>query len=160
MRVLTVAAMAALLSACGFQPMYAPAAKGGLGAVALGEVSGKSGHSFRSEMNRLLDMERDDAAPRRLEVTVNERINRLGLRIDESASRADLIVTGAYKLFDTNGQEILNGQVTSIVSYDIPVQAFGEISAQNDARERAGVQLAEKMRAELSLLLAQKRNGA
>jgi hypothetical protein len=44
-----------------------------------------------------------------------------------------------------------------VVNYEIPTAAFGEIAAQDDARDRAAETLAQRMRAELALRLAQAR---
>lgn len=171
MRFLVIAPMVALaltaLSACGFKPMYAPS--GGdatIGAVSVNEIPGKSGHVFRTELTKLLGAERGSPTARRLEVVLTERISALGLRIDESATRADLQLTADYVFFDSSGVELFRGAVTQIASYDIPSvptatpdqlssSAYGEVSAQNDARERAGAMLAERMRTELALRLRQ-----
>jgi hypothetical protein len=47
--------------------------------------------------------------------------------------------------------------VFTVVNYDIPTAAFGEIAAQDDARERAAETMAQRFRAELALRLAQRR---
>jgi LPS-assembly lipoprotein len=158
MRVLLIAVALAALVGCGFKPMYAPT--GGdatIGAVTVPEISGKSGHAFRTELTRLLGAERGSATSRRLEVALTETIGSLGLRVDESATRADLTLTADYVLFDASGVELFRGVVSQIASYDIPTSAFGEVSAQNDARERAAAMLAERMRAELALRLSRPR---
>jgi LPS-assembly lipoprotein len=157
MRVLVVALALAALAGCGFKPMYAPS--GGdavIGSVSIPEIPGKSGHVFRSELNKLLGGERGSATSRRLEVALKETIGTLGLRVDESSTRADLILTADYVFFDGSGAELFRGVVTQTASYDIPTSAFGEVSAQNDARERAAAMLAERMRAELALRLRQR----
>lgn len=146
------------LAACGFQPMYAPTALGPegavVGAIAVPEVPGKAGHAFRTEFTRLLDIERGRGGPeKRLEITVKEQIIPLGLRIDETATRADLILTGGYKLFDAQGAEVAKGQINATASYDIPVAAYGAAAAQDDARERAGVTLAQRLRTDIALRL-------
>ncbi|MBL8559499.1 MAG: hypothetical protein JNM47_12305 [Hyphomonadaceae bacterium] len=173
MRFLAIAPLVALaltaLTACGFKPMYAPA--GGdsvIGAVAINEIPGKSGHAFRTELAKLLGAERGSPTARRLEVVLTERIAALGLRIDESATRADLTLTADYVFFDASGVELFRGAISQVASYDIPSvptgtpgqissSAYGEIAAQNDARERAGAMLAERMRTELALRLRQSR---
>lgn len=147
------------LAACGFQPMYAPSAQapgGGIaGAVTIPEIEGKSGHVLRKELSRLLDVGvREDAgAPRRLEIALNEQTAPLGFRPNESATRADLQLTAVYVLREADGRETLRGGAQTVVSYDIPLSAFGEIAAQNDARERAAENLAERIRADLALKL-------
>jgi LPS-assembly lipoprotein len=145
----------AALSACGFKPMYAPPAAGGavIGQVSVPEVPGKSGHAFRTELTRLLAAERSAGPIRQLDVTVNETVAQLGLRVDESATRADLLLTGAYVLHDVDGRDLVRGSASVVASYDIPVSAFGAAAAQDDARERAGVMLAQRVRADLALRL-------
>lgn len=158
MRFLVIALALTALAGCGFKPMYAPS--GGdatIGAVSVNEIPGKSGHVFRTELTRLLGAERGSPTARRLEVVLTERIASLGLRVDESATRADLTLTADYVFFDSSGLELFRGAVTQVASYDIPQSAYGEVAAQNDARERAGAMLAERMRSELALRLKQAR---
>ena len=52
----------------------------------------------------------------------------------------------------------MRGSVFTVVNYDIPTAAFGEISAQDDARERAAETMAQRFRAELALRMAQARD--
>lgn len=147
-----------LLSACGFQPMYAPAGGGpAIGAVNIGQIDGKAGHVLRTELSRLLGPEQADGAPAQLEITLSERIYRLGVRLDESATRAELTLTANYVLTPAQGDDVIRGSLSQVVTYDIPTAAFGEITAQDDARERAAETLAQRFRAELALRMAQRR---
>lgn len=158
MRFLVIALTLTALAGCGFKPMYAPSGgEATIGAVSVNEIPGKSGHVFRTELTRLLGAERGSPTARRLEVVLTERIASLGLRVDESATRADLTLTADYVFFDSSGLELFRGAVTQVASYDIPQSAYGEVAAQNDARERAGAMLAERMRSELALRLKQAR---
>ena len=158
MRGLVIALALVALAGCGFKPMYAPTGGDALiGAVSIPEIPGKSGHVFRTEMEKLLGVERGSATTRRLEVALKETIGTLGLRVDESSTRADLTLTADYVFFDASGGELFRGVIQQTASYDIPTSAFGEVSAQNDARERAAAMLAERMRAELALRLNQRR---
>ena len=50
--------------------------------------------------------------------------------------------------------------MVSVVNYEIPTAAYGEITAQDDARERAAETMAERFRAELALRMAQARESA
>lgn len=149
------------LSACGFKPMYAPTGVGPdravIGSVYVPEVEGKSGHAFRTELTRLFDIERDrGGAQKRLEVKVVESVSGYGLRIDESATRADLVLSSTYKLLDARGVEIVAGAVSATAGYDIPASAYGAATAQDDARERAGVLLAQRVRTDIVLRLTRK----
>jgi LPS-assembly lipoprotein len=157
MRVFVAAMALAALAGCGFKPMYAPSGGGDplIGAISVPEVPGKAGHAFRTELVRQLAAE--GASPRRLDITVTEVVAPLGLRVDESASRADLILNSSYRLLDAEGKEVTKGVVSATASYDIPISAYGAAAAQDDARERAGVLLAQKVRTDLALKLSRLR---
>lgn len=154
MRFLAMAMALATLAACGFRPMYGPSSEGALiGPVQVAEIDGRTGHALAQELSRLFTAEANRSAPQRLlEVTLTETVSRLGYRIDESAQRADLIVTARYRLV-TQGQPDMTGRLTTTVGFDIPDSAFGEITAQDDARDRAGEALAHQLRTEIALRL-------
>ncbi|MGQ0533820.1 MAG: LPS assembly lipoprotein LptE [Caulobacteraceae bacterium] len=160
MRVL-IASLTLLLAACGFQPMYAPAGGGNaIGPVQIAEIEGKAGHVLRTELSRILAVENDGSPPAHLAVTLQESVTQLGIRRDESATRAELRLTANYILTPaTPGARVMRGSVYTVVNYDIPTAAFGEISAQDDARERAAETMAQRFRAELALRMAQARQG-
>lgn len=155
-----LALAAATLSGCGFHPMYAPSANGGpaIGPVVIDQIDSKAGHVLKAELEKLLQVEqRGGGAPQRLSVTVTEGSAGLGFRVDETASRSDLVVSAVYRLFGADGKLLLTGGAAAAASYDIPNSAYGEITAQDDARERAAENVAEKMRADIALRLAQLR---
>lgn len=158
MRVL-IASLTLLLAACGFQPMYAPAGGGpAIGPVQVAQIDGKAGHVLKTELDRLLAAESGAGAPMLLEITLLEQVIPLGIRRDESATRAELRLIANYVLTPPNSREVMRGSVTTVVTYDIPTAAFGEIAAQDDARERAAETMAQRFRAELALRLAQARS--
>ena len=153
-----LASLALLLAGCGFSPMYAPANGGAaIGPVQVSMIEGKAGHVLKTELDRILAVERDAGTPpMQLEIRLAEQIVGLGIRLNESASRAELRLIANYILTPASGQP-LRGSVNSVVVYDVPDAAFGEITAQDDARERAAETLAQRMRAELALRVAQAR---
>lgn len=159
MRVFIAGLSLLLLAACGFQPMYAPEGGGpAIGPVQISEIEGKAGHVLRTELSRILAVESSDAPPMQLEITLLEQVIPLGIRRDESATRAELRLTANYILTPPQpGAQVMRGSVTTIVGYDIPTAAFGEIAAQDDARERAAETMAQRFRAELALRMAQAR---
>ncbi|MES1201194.1 MAG: LPS assembly lipoprotein LptE [Pseudomonadota bacterium] len=153
-----IASMALLLAGCGFEPMYAPSANGrmAIGPVHVETIEGKSGHVLKTELDRILAVEDNGSPPAELDITLREQVILLGLRRDESASRAELRMTANYVLTPAAGGRPLRGSIYTVVTYEIPTAAFGEISAQDDARERAAETLAERMRGELAIRLHQR----
>ncbi len=160
MRVL-LASLTLLLAACGFQPMYAPGnGAHAIGPVQVAEIEGRAGHVLRTELTRILAVENDGSPTANLEITLAEVITPLGIRIDESATRSELRLTANYILTPAQaGARVMRGSVSTVVNYDIPTAAFGEIAAQDDARERAAETMAQRFRAELALRIAQARQG-
>ena len=55
---------------------------------------------------------------------------------------------------------IISGGASATASYDVPSSAYGEIAAQDDARERAAENLAVKIQSQLSMRLAAKKVSA
>jgi LPS-assembly lipoprotein len=159
MRVLIASLSLLFVAACGFQPMYAPVNGGGaIGPVTVAEIEGKSGHVLRTELTRMLAPENNGGVASHLEITLRESITQLGIRLDESATRAELRLVANYVLTPPPGQgQAIRGSVVTTVNYEIPIAAFGEITAQDDARERAAETMAQRFRAELALRMAQLR---
>ena len=154
-----IASLTLLLAACGFQPMYAPAGGGqAIGPVQVSQIDGKAGHVLKRELDRILAVENGGAPPMILEITLSEQVTQLGIRRDESATRAELRLIANYVLTPPPNQgQVMRGSVFTVVNYDIPTAAFGEIAAQDDARERAAETMAQRFRAELALRVAQAR---
>lgn len=147
------------LAGCGFSPMYAanaPAATNGgyIGPVAIDEIPGKGGHVLKAELEKLLQIESGSGAQRRLVITTSEYVGGLGFRVDESASRSDLTMYANYVLRDPDGKGLATGSVSSTASYDVPSSAYGEIAAQEDARERAAENVAVLVHSQLSMKMA------
>ncbi len=157
---LLIASLALLVAACGFQPMYSQGHGAAIGPVQVAQIDGKAGHVLKTELDRLLAVEANGGTPAALEITLEEQVTRLGLRRDESATRGELRLVANYVLTPANGGRALRGTVSTVVNFDIPTAAFGEIAAQDDARERAAETMAQRFRAELALRMAQTRAGA
>jgi LPS-assembly lipoprotein len=155
-----IASLTLLVAACGFQPMYAPAGGGAaIGPVTVEQIDGKAGHVLKTELDRIFAVENNGATPAMLQITLSEQITPLGIRVDESATRAELRLIANYILTPaTPGAQVMRGSVFTVVNYDIPTAAFGEITAQDDARERAAETMAQRFRAELALRMAQARD--
>ncbi len=162
MRALLAVAVTFMLAACGFSPMYAsPTGESAIGPVQVTSIEGKAGHVLKTELDRMLRVEAADGGPPALlDIALTESVSQLGIRLDESASRAELRLTAAYVLTPAApGAAPITGRLSSVVNYEIPLSAFGEIAAQDDARERAAETLAQNMRAELAMRISDARQG-
>lgn len=156
-----IAGLSLLLAACGFQPMYAqPGGGAAIGPVEVVQIDGMAGHVLKAELDRVLAVENNGGPPATLVITLSEQVTPLGIRVDESATRSELRLIANYVLTPASGERVMRGSVFTVVNYDIPTAAFGEIAAQDDARERAAETMAQRFRAELALRLAQARAGS
>lgn len=161
MRALFASLSLLLLAACGFQPMYAQSGGGpAIGPIEVAQIDGMAGHVLKAELERILAVENNGDPPALLEITLSEQVTPLGIRVDESATRSELRLIANYVLTPAGGGRVMRGSVFTVVNYDIPTAAFGEIAAQDDARERAAETMAQRFRAELALRLAQARAGS
>ncbi|MBL8530544.1 MAG: hypothetical protein JNK94_02310 [Hyphomonadaceae bacterium] len=159
MRVLIVL-FALMTAACGFAPMYAqPGGQSAIGPVTVAPIPGKAGHVLRTELTRLLAVESGGAEPSHLEITLVESVIPLGIQLDETATRAEFHLAANYALTPPRGR-VIRGAIATIADYEIPTAAYGEVAAQDDARERAAEVMAQRFRAELALRMAQAREGA
>lgn len=91
-----------------------------------------------------------------LNVTLTESKQSLGVRKDATATRANLIITANFDLFDKQADKrLLAGTVRSINSYNILDADFATLSAESDARRRAARDLATEIQSRLGIFLSQ-----
>ncbi len=137
-----MAATLLMLGACGFHPMYGKANHGAvvpeIAAVGIGIIPDRSGQQLR---NMLLDRLTPAGAPAEprytLDIALSEARQELGIREDETATRANLIVNARYTLTHVPTRTVLiEGRTRSINSFDIVTSEFATLIAERDARER------------------------
>ncbi len=133
-------AAAALLHACGFQPTHGPrsaASPAGLSGFEIAHIPDRTGQLLRHELARRF-RPRPEGARYVLAVSVTRRTENLGLRVDETATRADLIMTARFVVREkATGAEKLRGEVRSVTGYNILRSDFATVHARADARRRA-----------------------
>lgn len=147
------------LSACGFQPLYGDRGVTGssvrseMSEVAIAPISDRAGQMLRNELLDRLTPQGQPASPRyRLVVRYQEDKNPLGIRVDETATRANMNMIAHFVLKDTEaGVPVYNGNTRAQVSYNIVSQDYGTIAAERDARERGVVLLAEAISLRVAL---------
>lgn len=143
----------AFLGACGFQPVHTATGLAGTSAsnITIPEIPGRQGHALRRALLDELAAGLPGVENATLTVTIDERIGRLAIRPDEAAARTDIIASGRYVL-DT-GNSAISGRQQADTSFNVPTSAFGDISAQNAARDQVMILLAQRIADDLKLKL-------
>lgn len=165
----------ALLSACGFRPLYASDV-GGPGKASLiasvSQIRGRSGFTMQDELEKLFRSTKVQTGAPIIEVTYTEVFVPLGFRLDRSATRVDVVMSGTYVLRSAEGKILVQGPFTTRASYEAPGVfvdpnnptgpsrdgAYADLSNQLDARERAARDAARLIYANAALRLAHARD--
>ena len=90
-----------------------------------------------------------------LSVKLNEGIQDLAQRKDASATRSNLVIDATYILSSSDRQHPLRiqGEVTSINSYDRVASEYATLAAEEDARDRALRTIADEIRTRIAATL-------
>ncbi len=154
---LLVSALA--LSGCGFQPLYARDADSGqavtdqLAQIRIQPLRDRVGQQMHNFLRDRLNPLGQPATPGYvLQVRLKETTTDLGVRSDATATRANLTMTADYKLLAMPGlKTLMKSRSRSTNSYDILTDEFATLNAENDARERALLQISEEVKLRLSI---------
>ena len=151
MRRLVLGLAAALgLSACGFTPLYGDTGAGGaLSRIAIATQDDRLGYRVREQLEDALGRDRSVAPLYRLETSIDQSRRPLGRRIDDTATRYELTVRGAWTLTPLAGGEAVSGVETVTTTYAAADQPYAAIVAQQDGEERAAAELARLIRLDL-----------
>lgn len=156
-------AMLAALSvaACGFRPLYGdnsaagkPSVQADLGQVAITPIRSRTGQILR---NHLIDRMNPSGQPGSagaytLIIRLGVRKQELGIRRDETATRANLIMTVNYVLVEqASGAVIHRGISRAVTSYNILDDEFATLIAEKDARARGAEELADDITTQMAL---------
>ncbi|NNG05688.1 MAG: hypothetical protein HKM95_16520 [Inquilinus sp.] len=157
-RIVLIAGAVLALAACGFRPLYADggqdtAASAELARIEVAVIPDRSGQILRADLIDGLSPRGRPARPLyRLEVTLRERQEELGIDKTDTAVRANLFITANFSLLPADGGEpLLDRRVGLITSYNILLDEFATLTAENDARERALRQIGSDIRTQLAL---------
>lgn len=159
MRAGLIAALASMfvLGGCGFRPLYAESTgvSQTLAAVEVETGQGRLAFLLREQLNRRFGAGEDEPEYR-LEVTPALSRQGFGLRIDDVATRFELVLTARYDLrrIDNNAS-VQRGSVQTKASFDLPGDPYADLVAEEAARERAAAQAAEEIRTILAITLAE-----
>ena len=144
---------------CGFTPIYAKPAGGGasapdhLATVRILPLPDRVGQQMHNLLRNRLNPKGQSAEPNyNLRVLISETVRKLGIRKDETATRANLIVRAKFELSDAHtNKTLLEGQTRSFNSYNILENQFATLYSESDARDRALRELSDEIRDRLAV---------
>lgn len=149
--------LAALLGACGFQPLYGPGWNSDgaqeLASIRISPIADRRGQILRNElMDRLTPLGTPATPAYTLVVNLTETTENLSVRRDDTATRANLILTANFKLTKLASDEVvILGSSETVNSFNISEFQFATLSAESDARRRAARELAVDIATRLTL---------
>ena len=146
----SVAFMGLALGGCGFTPLYGEAGIGSsLSRIAVTTQDDRLGYRLREQLEDALGRDGSQTPLWRLQTTVEQSRRPLGRRIDDTATRYELTVRGAWTLTPVGGGLPLSGVETVTTTYAAADQPYAAIAAQQDGEERAAAELARMIRLDL-----------
>ncbi len=156
-KIAVLAAIAVLLSACGFAPVYGD--RGGarnvsaaLGKVAISNIPDRDGQFLRNHLiDRMYISGRPSDPNAKLRVSLKMTESDLGIQKDATASFRELDLLAEYVLTDKSGKPLLDGKAHSVVGYSKIDAQYGLLAARDNARERALREVGEQIVNRLSL---------
>ena len=152
-------ALALWLGACGFEPLYARSEATGLGTqdllaqVRIAPIPDRVGQELHNLLRDRLNPRGQPVNPAyRLQIAVSEQTEELGIRKDETATRANLKVFANFVLSDArSGEALLSGRSRSFNSYNILESQFATLFSEADARSRALREISDEIRNRLAV---------
>lgn len=145
------------LAACGFRPMYGggqnAAVNAHLAAVHIAPIPDRLGQEVRNALEQRFAAAGQGERVYTLAITLEERIQELGVRRDATARRANIRVLVDWQLI--HGDRILRtGATEAISAYNILEQHFATEVSKRDARSKAAQQIADEIARQLAVYFA------
>jgi len=146
-----------LVSACGFQPLYATQTDG---QVVISELAAIAVQTSGEPLDRTLRLLLEDqlrangSLVPRYQVTISSNLSERDVAVqqDTDVTRKNLILTSSYVLKSIeSGETLFKSQAISVAAYNRIDSEFANIIAERDARERAANQAAGEIRAALAI---------
>lgn len=157
MRALVLVLAALTLAACGFSPMYgsrgvasSETVVAALSQVDVRPIAERRGMVLRQQLNEKLHPGGLRNNRYDLQVRLASRTQELGVRKDSTTSRANLILTANFVLWD-GSRRLMRDRVRSTVSYNILDDQYATIASERDAESRALKQISDEIRVRLAV---------
>jgi len=160
-----ILACSLVLAGCGFGPLYGEreqtvATEDLLSRVEVPPIENRVGQLVRIELTNRMTPTRPVPTPLfTLIVKLNESKSNLAVQKDSSATRANLTISASFELRQNNNGASLNkGNVRSVNSYDILQSDFATLAAEQNARRRGAVDVADGIVDRLAIYLLRNQN--
>ena len=152
-------ALAAPVQGCGFRPLYGQASRDSAGystearlsAIEIAPIANRLGQQVHNYLRDAINPSgRPDTPAYRLEVVLVES-NPGGLtRRDLGASRTNVALRAYFTLYDATDNPLLQDSAKATTGFDVFRDPLNDISAEEDAQERASRLLAQLIAARLA----------
>jgi len=163
-----LAGIALGLSACGFRPLYevpdnqAMSPIGRMAEIRISPLPDRIGQQMHNLLRDRLNPAGQPLDPAyTLDIRLSESRTELGIRKDETATRANLNLSAQFTLNSTqSGGRLFSDRVRTVSSYNIVTSPFATGFAKDDARARALRELADAIQTRLGIFFSRKEDGA
>ena len=147
-----------LLASCGFRPLYgssgvaaSPEVLSALAQIRIRPIADRSGQRLRQILNeKIYSNGPAKGAVFDLDIVLSKQIVELGVRPDSTTSRANLIMTASFILYESGARALVD-IAQGIVSYNILDDQFATVTSQSDAEDRALGFLGEEIKTRLAV---------
>jgi LPS-assembly lipoprotein len=161
-RILALLLSCATLSACALQPLYSGGSAGPvattLQSVSVDPIEGKAGWLVRGALNDRLAGSGSTASKYRLTVKLDDQIEGLGVRANDTVTRERRTLRARYQLVDnTTNETVVDGTAGSDAGIDVVSSEYATISGENTALENLSQKIADQIVTRLSLYARQQK---
>ena len=150
----------AFLASCGLQPLYSGGSTGvvatTLNSVSVDPIEGKSGWLVGNALKDRLGAPDGGGARYRLVVALDDQIEGLGVRADDTVTRERRTLRARYQLVDnTTGATLVDATAGSDAGIDVVSSEYATIAGENSAIENLSQRVADQIVTRLSLYARQ-----
>lgn len=164
LQTLVLALVLLILPACGFEPLYGRSGEDrrstvdDLATVRVVPLKDRAGQQLHNLLLTRLNPKGQPTAPAYLlNIDLTRTTREVGIRKDETATRANLVLTASYALKPVDRDTVvLRGELRSFNSYNILESQFPSYVSENDALKRGLRELSDDLRIRLAAFFATK----
>jgi LPS-assembly lipoprotein len=151
--------LCAMLGACDLHPLYEGGRHGvaaqRLSGVEVAPITGKSGWLVRNALTERLDATAGGAPRYRLTVLLDDRIEGLGVRADETVTRERRTLRARFQLRDVaaapDAAPLLDETAGADAGIDVASSEYATVAAEDTALERLSAILADRIIARIAI---------